>query len=479
MSARKAAIAAAFGRAAEGYDDHAAVQRIAAERLAKRVAERVAAPPPPSRPRILEIGCGTGFLTLALRHHIRDAEWLVSDLSPAMLEQARAALGDPADTRFLMLDGERPDIAGPFDLIVSSLAFQWFADPAEALARWAALLAPGGRIALATLAAGSFREWRDAHAALGLSCGVPDYPSARDLGTLWPDGGTGVVEEESLVRAYPDGRAFLAELKGIGAHLPTAGHRPLAPGALRRVLRRFDRPSDRTGGVTVTHQIAYGLYRKDGGRPRGVPKGVFVTGTDTGVGKTLVSACLARAWDAAYWKPLQTGLREEAGDTPTVTELAGLPPARVHPPAWALAEPLAPLAAAELEGVTIDADALTLPEGDRPLVVEGAGGLMVPVTERVMMIDLIARFGLPVVLVARSGLGTINHTLLSLEALRARGIAVAGVVLNGPPNPGNRAAIERFGAVRVIAEIPPLAPLDPASVAKTAARLPAFGSLFP
>ncbi|MCR6631347.1 MAG: dethiobiotin synthase [Magnetospirillum sp.] len=186
-----------------------------------------------------------------------------------------------------------------------------------------------------------------------------------------------------------------------------------------------------------------------------------------------------RAWDAAYWKPLQTGLKDEAGDTPTVAALAALPAERVHPPAHALAEPLSPHAAAELEGVAIDPDALALPDSDRPLVVEGAGGLLVPVTEGVFIIDLIARFGLPVVLVARSTLGTINHTLLSLEALRARGLAVAGVVLNGPPNPGNRAAIERFGNVRVLAEIPMLDRLDAETVAEAAALLPSFDSVFP
>ncbi|WP_114858772.1 dethiobiotin synthase [Azospirillum brasilense] len=464
---RKAAIAAAFGKAAPCYEEHAAVQRIAAERLAERVARL----PLPPRPRVLEIGCGTGFLSRALRERIGPADWLLTDLSPDMLERCRATLGDPDDSAFRIMDGEQPDLDGPFDLIVSSLALQWFRAPAAALARWARLLAPGGRIAVATLAADSFREWREAHHALGLEAGVPTYPTRHALDRLWPAGGEGSVAEERLLRRHANGLEFLAELKGIGAHLPAEGRRPLSPGALRRVLRRLERPE----GLTMTHHIAYGLFRKDGAQPRGV----FVTGTDTGVGKTLVSACLARAWDAAYWKPLQTGLKDEPGDTPTVTALADLPAERVHPPAYALAEPLSPHAAAELEGVAIDAGALAPPDTGRLLVVEGAGGLMVPVTEDVFIIDLIARFGLPVVLVARSTLGTINHTLLSLEALRARGLAVAGVVLNGPPNPGNRAAIERFGKVRVLAEIPTLPRLDAETVAEAAALLPSFDSVFP
>ena len=467
MSGRKAAIAAAFGKAAPHYATHAAVQRVAAERLADRIARL----PLPPCPRVLEIGCGTGFLSRALRERIGDAEWLFTDLSADMVDRCRSELGDPADARFQVLDGERPEIDGPFDLICSSLAFQWFEHPAEALERWASLLGPGGHIAFATLAAESFREWREAHAALGLEAGVSAYPTPQALSRLWPAGGTGAVEEERLLRDYPDGLGFLAELKGIGAHLPGPEYRPLPPGALRRVLRRLSPPE----GLTVTHHLAYGAFRKDSAAPRGV----FVTGTDTGVGKTLVSACLVRAWGAAYWKPLQTGIADEPGDTPTVTELAGLSADRRHPPAYALQAPLAPLPAAELEGVSIDSNALSLPATDHPLVVEGAGGLMVPITEEVFIIDLIARLGLPVVLVARSTLGTINHTLLSLEALRARRIPVAGVVLNGPLNPGNRAAIERFGQVRVLAEIPTLPHLDATAVADAAARIPSFEALFP
>ena len=206
-------------------------------------------------------------------------------------------------------------------------------------------------------------------------------------------------------------------------------------------------------------------------------RGVFVTGTDTGVGKTLVSAILAKAWHADYWKPLQTGVADEPGDTPSVMQLADLAPSRVHAPFVVLQAPLSPWAAAPLEGVRIDTDALTCPLTAAPLIVEGAGGLLVPINDEVMMIDLIARLGLPVVLVARSSLGTINHTLLSLQALKAAGIAVAGVVMNGPPSAGNRLAIERFGKVPVIAEVPSLEAVDPATVAAQAARVPTLAAV--
>lgn len=203
-------------------------------------------------------------------------------------------------------------------------------------------------------------------------------------------------------------------------------------------------------------------------------RGVFVTGTDTGVGKTIVSAALVRAWTADYWKPVQTGLAEEAGDTATVTALAGLDPRRSHRPTHEFAAPLSPHAAAALEGARIALDDFQLPQTHRPLVVEGAGGVLVPLNEHDLMIDLIARLELPVVVVARSTLGTINHTLLTLEALSARGLEVFGVILNGPPSADNAAAITQFGGTRVLAQLPPLGDPDPAAVAALSRLIPAL-----
>lgn len=207
-------------------------------------------------------------------------------------------------------------------------------------------------------------------------------------------------------------------------------------------------------------------------------RGVFVTGTDTDVGKTLVSAILVKAWKADYWKPYQTGVATARGDTETVAALLG-PGSRhtLHAPAAILQAPLAPWAAAREEGVALDVSGLRLPLSRAPLVVEGAGGLYVPVDAHHMMIDVAAHLALPVVLVTRSTLGTINHTLLSLKALRAQGVAVLGVVMNGPPSSGNRGALEHFGQVPVIAEIPPLAQVDAGCVAEAAAGIPMLNSL--
>lgn len=184
---------------------------------------------------------------------------------------------------------------------------------------------------------------------------------------------------------------------------------------------------------------------------------VFVTGTDTGIGKTMVSAWLVRSWGADYWKPVQSGTIE-GRDADVVRRVA--PSARIHPSTYCLKAPLSPHEAARRQGLTIRTELFLLPSTDAPLVVEGAGGALVPLNDRDLMVDLMVRLALPVLVVARSGLGTINHSLLTIEALRRRDLTVAGVVLNGPPDAANRAAIERFGRVRVVAELPPLAGSD-------------------
>ena len=192
-------------------------------------------------------------------------------------------------------------------------------------------------------------------------------------------------------------------------------------------------------------------------------QGFFVTGTDTDVGKTVVSAWLVARLGACYWKPVQAGNQPET-DSAIVRRLSGAPPDRILPEAYVLPEPIAPHEAARRAGITIDMERLVPPPCNRPLVVEGAGGLMVPLTDRAYVIDLATELHLPIILVTRSTLGTINHTLLSLEAIRRRGLPLAGVVVNGPETPHNRAAIERYGQVEVVAEIPWLDQLTPATL---------------
>ena len=185
-----------------------------------------------------------------------------------------------------------------------------------------------------------------------------------------------------------------------------------------------------------------------------IPKRLFVAGTDTGVGKTLVSAMLVAGLKGFYWKPVQSGA-DHGGDSDWIREKTALPECHFLPEIFRLKEYLSPHAAAARENVHIELGAFYQPAIDpiRHLVIEGAGGLMVPLSDKWLMVDLIKKLGAPVLLVARSGLGTINHTLLSLEKLRASGIDVLAVVMNGPRNEENRIAIEHFGRTEVLAQI--------------------------
>jgi len=189
----------------------------------------------------------------------------------------------------------------------------------------------------------------------------------------------------------------------------------------------------------------------------------FLTGTDTEVGKTIAAAWLMLKLDAAYWKPLQVGRHTES-DEQVVRQLTMFPEEAFAPSTYVLPDPLSPHYAAERCGAHIDLQQFKLPAYEEPLIVEGAGGVLVPLNEHSLMIDLMVQLALPVILVARTSLGTINHTLLSLEALRSRDLEITGVILNGTEQPHNTQAIETYGKVRVLGQIPPLSPLTTAGL---------------
>lgn len=193
---------------------------------------------------------------------------------------------------------------------------------------------------------------------------------------------------------------------------------------------------------------------------------LVVTGTDTDVGKTVFAAALCQAVDGWYWKPVQSGTRDGT-DRATVQRLSGLPAERFLPERYVLSEPLSPHRSAELDGLAIDFEALTrLPAwpGPGPLIIEGAGGLMVPLTRQHLVIDLLARWRAPVVLCARTALGTINHSLLSIEALKARSIPILGIAFIGEPMPDTERTIVDFAGVKRLGRLPRLDPLDPAGL---------------
>jgi dethiobiotin synthetase len=195
------------------------------------------------------------------------------------------------------------------------------------------------------------------------------------------------------------------------------------------------------------------------------PRRIFVTGTDTDVGKTVIAAALTLGLDGCYWKPVQCGTEPET-DREAVQRWTELPPDRCMAEAYLLRAPLSPHAAATLEGTEISLErilATPLP-ADRPLIVEGAGGLLVPLNRNALVADLISGLEMTAVLVARTTLGTLNHTLLTISELRRRGIPLLGVILNGEENVSNRAAIKEYGGVKVLGRIPHLPSLSRASL---------------
>jgi malonyl-CoA O-methyltransferase len=194
--------------------------------------------------------------------------------------------------------------------------------------------------------------------------------------------------------------------------------------------------------------------------------GLFVTGTDTGVGKTAVAAAIMHRYrefgTLRYWKPIQTGI-EQDDDTSTVQSL-GCAESEVFPPGIRLHRPMAPYLSAELSGTRISIPDLGACVADEPenarWVAEGAGGTLVPINDTEFMVDLMTHLGMPVLVVTRTSLGTINHTLMTLAVLRSRTLNVAGVVMVGEPHPNNREAIEKWGDVPVVAEMPVFAQLN-------------------
>ncbi len=199
---------------------------------------------------------------------------------------------------------------------------------------------------------------------------------------------------------------------------------------------------------------------------------LIIAGTDTEIGKTSFSAALMIGLEKVgkkphYWKPIQSGIEDEV-DTRTVQRLSNLPKDRFLPERYILSEPLSPHLSAELDGVEIDVDSLcdqdNIPKCDEFTVIEMAGGLMVPLSRENLQINMIKKWNIPVVLCARTGLGTINHTLLSLEALWSRNIPVKGLVFIGDNNVDNIRTISEFSKEKVLGHFPSLPHLDDTSL---------------
>lgn len=181
---------------------------------------------------------------------------------------------------------------------------------------------------------------------------------------------------------------------------------------------------------------------------------LFVTGTDTNVGKTLLSAVLVAALDAIYWKPIQTGA-VDGTDRETVIKLAAIPETQTLRECYCFDPPVSPHLAAAASGVRLDLERIQPPTNlAKPVIVEGAGGILVPINDSQLMLDLADSLGFPVIIVARAALGTINHTLLTIRVLRCAKVPIKGVVMVGHRNRENERSVERFGGIPLVGWIP-------------------------
>ena len=241
---------------AEGYAGHAHVQR----RIAADLAVKIAALDLPETPRILEIGCGTGFLTQELLARGVDGEWLITDKAPAMVARCREAMGAAPERRFALLDGEYGlgALDQKFDLICASMAMQWFDDLPNTVSKLLQLLEPGGRLVFNTLAADTFSEWHEAHRSIGRESGALRFPELEEIKAQLNFRSTVSLNSQAYKERFSDARAFLKGLKAIGAATSRAGHAPLPPGDLRRVMQAFE-----AGGASVTYEVLTCHFRRD------------------------------------------------------------------------------------------------------------------------------------------------------------------------------------------------------------------------
>jgi malonyl-CoA O-methyltransferase len=250
---RKDRIMRAFDSAAS-YEVHADVQRIVAARLAD---QRLGLDFNSELP-VLEIGCGTGFLTKMLLDARPDLQFTISDIAPAMLERTRILIGDQPNLNYSRIDGEAlQSPPSTFGLIASSLAFQWFETPRESIGYMIDALAPGGWLAFSTLASGSFREWSEAQREAGLDGLTRDYPDAAIFSEPIQTNCTVDIVRYSLSQPYSDGRSFLRSLKAIGAHARWRDVRPSSPAKLRHAMKLFERQ-----GASISYEIAQVTIRR-------------------------------------------------------------------------------------------------------------------------------------------------------------------------------------------------------------------------
>ena len=411
---------------ADQYEKFASIQKIVAKKLSDCIRKQFrTSVDRKEKISILEIGCGTGLLTQYLIDFFPDAHFVLTDISPEMLNRAKNKFKNHKyDLTFKLMDGEYPELDEKYDLICSSLTFQWFDNVASAIRTLTNYLKQNGYLICSTLTFETFKEWRSIYNNNDFSRNLQTYPSIESF----------------------------KGLRSIGASVPLETSKPLKLSQFKKVLSDFSKNYN-----YCSYHIAYGVFRKFSA------KGFFVTGTDTDIGKTLISACLTKLLNAVYWKPIQTGLNCDIGDTDTVCHLAELSETQYLSPIIKLQAPLSPEDAARLENRELSLDHVNVSDlkQENKYIVEGAGGIFVPINDHLFIIDLIEKINLPVIVVARTILGTLNHTLMTIEALRNRNIKISGVILNGPLNEDCKNSIISHGKVKILGQVPFLSNVNP------------------
>jgi len=191
----------------------------------------------------------------------------------------------------------------------------------------------------------------------------------------------------------------------------------------------------------------------------------FITGIGTGIGKTLVCAILTEKLKADYWKPIQSGDLDQS-DSLTIKKLISNNKTIIHPEKYRLSNPFSPHLSAKLDGVKIDLDEIVIPDTDNNLIIEGAGGLMVPLNEEELIIDLIKKLNVEVILVSQNYLGSINHTLLSINLLNQYGIHIKGIIFNGDENAESQRFILQYSNINYLGFIPVIEQINPSNIKK-------------
>ncbi len=196
----------------------------------------------------------------------------------------------------------------------------------------------------------------------------------------------------------------------------------------------------------------------------------FISAIDTDVGKTIVSAILVEALKADYWKPIQAGNLEDS-DTMTVQSLISNSTSQFYSETYRLNTPASPHYAAEIDGLQLEAHSIQLPKTSNQLIVEGAGGLFVPINDKALLIDLMQDLNIPVILVIKNYLGSINHSLSSIYALQQKDIPIKGLIFNGPSVASSEEYILQYSKLPLIAKIPELSAISKQTIREQAERI--------